>query len=468
MKYKAIIAVLLTVMLCLSAVSCAADEGEKLPGGKADGDAVTPVTRVANEDGEIGGGAPADRSDSYKASADGYDGFYEADCAEKAVAAATEMAGEFYGETMLMPAETAYPMKPGTPDIAVDQTVYNAGTLTAGEWRDNLKWSDWLAKISEQSWSSIADAWKMPSKNRVAVSVVNGAEPVRGAKVVLLDESGNTLWSAVTDNKGNAYLFWTRSGVSSSPNYPDSGSPKSVSVSAAGGVSAVAAYAGEESLTVSLAAANEPVRLDLMFMVDTTGSMSDELEYLKAELKDVVTRAQSETGVSSVRTSVNFYRDVGDEYVVRYFGFKDSIDEAVANISAQRADGGGDYPEAVHTALENAVNGHAWDESAGCVRLMFLVLDAPAHEESDVIASLRASVEAAAKMGIRIIPVMSSGTDTLCEVLFRSIAAVTGGTYVFLTDHSGIGGGHAEQSVGEFTVEKLNDLMVRVIREYCE
>ena len=225
-------------------------------------------------------------------------------------------------------------------------------------------------------------------------------------------------------------------------------------------------YSGESEIAVNIEAKNAPIALDLMLVVDTTGSMGDELEYLKAELKDVITRI-SNAGITNVRTSVNFYRDEGDEYVVRYFGFRDSIDEAVYNMSTQYASGGGDYPEAVHTALENAVYDHAWDEGDS-VKLMFLVLDAPPHDDPAVKSSLQKTIADAAAKGIRIIPVLSSGTDGTCETLYRSMALLTGGTYAFLTNHSGVGNPHADQSVGAFNVEKLNDLMVRVISEYCQ
>ncbi len=42
---------------------------------------------------------------------------------------------------------------------------------------------------------------------------------------------------------------------------------------------------------------------------------------------------------------------------------------------------------------------------------------------------------------------------------------LTGGSYVFLTDDSGIGGDHIEPTVGEFEVELLNDLLARLIVE---
>jgi hypothetical protein len=80
-------------------------------------------------------------------------------------------------------------------------------------------------------------------------------------------------------------------------------------------------------------------------MVDTTGSMGDELEYLKVELKDMVSRVASYGQNLSIRVSVNFYRDEGDEYIVKYYDFREDIDDAVKIIGEQRSDGGGDYPE---------------------------------------------------------------------------------------------------------------------------
>ena len=74
---------------------------------------------------------------------------------------------------------------------------------------------------------------------------------------------------------------------------------------------------------IDIALQNEAVKLDLMFMIDTTGSMGDELEYLKIELGDVIKRVAKETGVE-INTSVNFYRDSEDEYVVRDFEFNAS------------------------------------------------------------------------------------------------------------------------------------------------
>jgi hypothetical protein len=100
--------------------------------------------------------------------------------------------------------------------------------------------------------------------------------------------------------------------------------------------------------------------------------------------------------------------------------------------------------------------------------LAFLILDAPAHHEADVMRSLQNSVTLCARMGIRIIPVASSGVDKNTEFMLRFFAVATGGTYVFLTDDSGVGNSHIEASVGPHKVELLNSLIIRLIGLYTE
>ena len=108
----------------------------------------------------------------------------------------------------------------------------------------------------------------------------------------------------------------------------------------------------------------------------------------------------------------------------------------------------------------------AVDYSAGG-RIAFLILDAPAHQDHQgVVESLQASIESYAKYGIKIIPVFCSSPTKECEFMCRFFSTLTGGTYVFLTDDSGVGGDHIEASVGQYQVEALNDLLVRLIAKY--
>jgi hypothetical protein len=168
-----------------------------------------------------------------------------------------------------------------------------------------------------------------------------------------------------------------------------------------------------------------------------------------------------------VLTSSVFYRDEGDEYVTRLSNFTSDNNITVNFIKNQSAGGGGDFPEAVHSALNKSVNELQWSSKAK-TRILFLVLDAPPHHNIPVINNIQTILLKAAEKGIKIIPITASGIDKETEFLMRSLSMTTNGTYVFITDDSGIGNSHLQASVGEYQVEFLNNLMVRLINKYAE
>ena len=141
------------------------------------------------------------------------------------------------------------------------------------------------------------------------------------------------------------------------------------------------------------------------------------------------------------------------------------LSESISFISDQQAGGGGDYPEAVESALDTAINTLSWSKYARA-RLLFLVLDAPPHNNPEVHKKMKELSKQAAEKGIRIIPLVASGINKSAEYLMRSVALATNGTYAFLTDHSGIGGKHLAPSTDEYEVEMLNNLLVRVIKGF--
>jgi hypothetical protein len=217
---------------------------------------------------------------------------------------------------------------------------------------------------------------------------------------------------------------------------------------------------GFDATTVVIAGAHPAQALDVMFVIDTTGSMEDELRYLAAELRDVVDRVAVERANVDLRLATVFYRDHGDLYVAEGQAFTRDVDIIVNDLGTRVAGGGGDWPEAVDEGLSNALDGHNWSQSATS-RLLFLVLDAPPHESA--AARIQLQIRQAAEMGIRIVPVAASGVDKDTEALLRRMDIATGATYTFLTDDSGLGNDHLEPSVGDFQVEYLNDLLVRLI-----
>ena len=60
-------------------------------------------------------------------------------------------------------------------------------------------------------------------------------------------------------------------------------------------------------------------------------------------------------------------------------------------------------------------------------------------------------------------PVVASNADRETELFGRALAIMTGATYVFLTDDSGVGESHLEPIVGDYSVERLHDVIVRII-----
>lgn len=339
------------------------------------------------------------------------------------------------------------------PPVIPDQPQPSAGLLTGGEWRDNDHWADWKELYSShEDWNWHKTEWRIDRDTRIRVTVTADGEPLEGAKVSCEG------YTAVTDNKGKAYLF-----------YPAKDEPtEKITVTYGGVTEELDGVTGDADVECELqdVERNAQKTLDFMIMCDTTGSMSDELTYLQEELKDIINRVRSDNANIPTRLSVNFYRDDQDEYVVREYPFTEDYDAAEQAINEQYAEGGGDTPEAVHTALDSAINNHDWNEDA--VKIMFLVLDAPPHSDPQIIDSVNASIEKAAGMGIRVIPIASSGVDKTTEYLLRTMAFYTGGTYTFLTDDSGIGYGHTEPTVGAYNVEKLNDMMVRIVNGYLE
>ena len=204
--------------------------------------------------------------------------------------------------------------------------------------------------------------------------------------------------------------------------------------------------------------------LDLAFLVDATGSMGDEMAFLQSELKDIVRRVRAVEPDLDIRMSVVFYRDRGDAFITKSLPFTRNADEAVSFISGTTADGGGDYPEDMNAGLE-AMMRQRWSRDA-VPQMLFLLADAPPHQYAGEDYTYHEAIQDAAANGIAIYPVAASGVDKPTEFLFRAMAAMTGGKYVFLTDDSGVGDSHEEPDITGYTVEKLNDLMVREIRSY--
>lgn len=374
-----------------------------------------------------------------------------------------ELSAETYEEALsykMIPASDVAPGHPGTP---AGQPKPRAGLLTAGEWNDLHNWNNhWLDLLRDGEIDAHQKTYKFFPRHRYSVLLqTEQGLPVSDVAVQLLDRKGTLVWEARTSNTGQAELWadlfeekqtvglLNLTAVVDGKPYP---------------LGPAKPFAEGLNIHKIKRECRHAKTVDIVWTVDATGSMGDEIEYLKTELLDVIGRVQATRPDLDVRMGSVFYRDEGDEYLVKSSALNRDISKTVQYIRKQNADGGGDYPEAVHTALEETLR-QPWSREA-VARICFLVLDASPHQRPEVLASLQASIREAARRGIRIVPVSGSGIQKDTEFLMKFFGLATNGSYAFLTDHSGIGGKHLAPTTDEYKVEPLNDLLVRIIAEY--
>jgi len=337
-----------------------------------------------------------------------------------------------------------------------DSVIYRSGLLTAGEVNDFNKWKMW-EDFQENEFKIYSDHWGLYPKQRYSVQLQNKDHiAVIGQPVFLINKkTKDTVWSAVTDNTGKAELWADMHGLKYESDYvivskasQDVNSPSIF----ANGVNRI-------DLNSPCSASNT---VDIAFAVDATGSMSDEIDFLKIELEDVIRNTFAQHPDLDLHVGSVFYRDRGDEYLSRHIDFQTDLLKVLNFIKLQRAGGGGDMPEAVDVALQTALDSLHWSSSAR-TRILFLVLDAPPHDEAK--EKMFELIRKASAKGVRIVPVVCSGADKSTEFIMRSIALATNGDYVFLTDDSGVGLAHIKPTTDVFKVEFLNSLLERIIKQ---
>ncbi len=336
----------------------------------------------------------------------------------------------------------------------------SAGLLTAGEWNDSENWFFWQKLINDKQWSQMQHSWSFYLKDKISVLVKNqNGKALNNIKIVLEDVQGAKVWEAKTDIFGKANLFSEIYGSRANKLTLKAISETGEEIKLDNIV-----LNKENNITINQEQANL-TDLDIMFVVDATGSMSDEINFLKTDLNDIIGKIKTKTPELTPRVGMVFYRDKSDDYIVKDFDFETNMSNIIGNLEQQSAGGGGDFPEAVEKGLEYAVKDKSWSNNAK-TRLMFLILDAPPHKNKEDIVSIQISIKKAAELGIKVIPIVASGIDKDTEFLMRFMSVSTNGTYVFLTDDSGIGNSHIEPTVGKYEVEFLNNLIIRLIMKY--
>ena len=125
--------------------------------------------------------------------------------------------------------------------------------------------------------------------------------------------------------------------------------------------------------------ANEKAKVDVVFVLDTTGSMDGLIQTAKEKIWSIATTMASAQQTPEIRIGLVAYRDRGDAYVTRTVDLSDDLDSVYATLMDFEAVGGGDTPESVNEALYSAVHNMSWSQQDQAYQVIFLVGDAPPH-----------------------------------------------------------------------------------------
>ena len=177
-------------------------------------------------------------------------------------------------------------------------------------------------------------------------------------------------------------------------------------------------------------------QIEVAFVLDTTGSMSGLIAGAKQKIWSIASEVLETEEQADIRFGLIGYRDRGDDYVTRTFDLTDDINGIYGHLLSFEANGGGDRPESVNQALNEAVTQFQWSNGPGVLRLVFLVGDSPPKDYDDDVDYDRTCALAESR-GIRVNTVLA-GTAQDTGAIWRAIAHLCNGTYMEIPQDGGV------------------------------
>ncbi|MFH1008052.1 MAG: vWA domain-containing protein [Candidatus Latescibacterota bacterium] len=174
-------------------------------------------------------------------------------------------------------------------------------------------------------------------------------------------------------------------------------------------------------------------RIDVVFLLDSTGSMGDEIGAVKERIREMISEIALGDPAPDVRFGIVTYRDRGDEYVTKTFDLTADIDRIVENLAGIEANGGGDYPESLNEALHVTLSNMNWDPDQETLKLVFLIADAPPQLNYPGDYSYTDEIQVALDQWIIIYAIGCSGLGAEGVRIFTEIAEGTEGVFEWLT-----------------------------------
>ena len=170
-------------------------------------------------------------------------------------------------------------------------------------------------------------------------------------------------------------------------------------------------------------------RIEVCFVLDTTGSMSGLIEGAKQKIWSIANEMISAKPTPELRLGLVGYRDRGDEYVTKTFDLTNDIDAVYSRLQGFVAAGGGDTPESVNEAMQAAIEKMSWSSDQKVLKIIFLVGDAPPHMDYSDGPKYPQLCQKAVKRDL-IINTVQCGTMAPTTPVWKEIAQLAEGSFV--------------------------------------
>jgi Mg-chelatase subunit ChlD len=183
-------------------------------------------------------------------------------------------------------------------------------------------------------------------------------------------------------------------------------------------------------------AAQQRPEVEVVFCLDTTGSMGGLIDAAKRKIWSICSQIASGKPTPQLRVGLVAYRDRGDAYVTKVFDLTDDLDAVHANLMAFQAQGGGDFPESVNQALHESVTKINWGRGKKALKIIFLVGDAPPHMDYKDDVKYPETCKLAVRQDI-IINTIQCGTHAQTKKYWQEICRLAEGSFVQIDQGGG-------------------------------
>jgi Mg-chelatase subunit ChlD len=178
-------------------------------------------------------------------------------------------------------------------------------------------------------------------------------------------------------------------------------------------------------------------KVDVVFVLDTTGSMGGLLEGAKRKIWSITNEIARGKPTPDIRIGLVAYRDKGEAYVTQETDLTDDLDGIYKVLQKFKAVGGGDGPEHVNAGLKAGIEKMTWSTDKEALRIIFLVGDAPPHEDYGDSFDHNSLAKAAIEKDI-IINTIRCGADPETGRVWDEIAKKAEGTFVTIDQGGGV------------------------------